>query len=287
MTERYGDSARQKSHHLNLETMLGVSSQRTAVSVTFDNLGEAAEIEQGLWPPERSTGSHPSVTEGLPWILHLLEELHLRATFFVEGINAEIYPEAVAQIARAGHEVAYHAWRHEWWGSLEPDREKRLLERGVEAFSRLGIRPRGFRPPGGDLTPYSLKMLEELDFEYCSPEGERRGTVGGVAVLPFSWALVDAYYYYEPFGRLREAHGDPEAPLPVALLRERMLSTVRSVARDGGYLCLIFHPFLALEGECQEAIRDVLGEVRRLAREGTFWCASCGELAERMLSERT
>lgn len=263
----------------------GPDGRRAAVSVTFDNLGEAAEIEQGLWPADRAVGEHPSVTEALPWILGLLDDLGLRATFFVEGINAEIYPQAVAGIASRGHEVAYHAWRHESWGALEgAEEEERILRRGPEAMERLGIRPRGFRPPGGKLNARSLELLRESGFDHCSPEGDEAIVEGGVAILPFAWPLVDAYYFYEPFGSLREAHGDSKDPLPPAKLREKTLSALNEVARNGGYLCLLFHPFLLLEEDRRGVLREVLEEIVRRDRATEIWYAPCGDVADHVLS---
>ena len=265
----------------------GLDSHRATVSLTFDNLGEAAEIEQGVWPEDRIMGAHPSVTDGLPYVLRVLDELGLRGTFFVEGINAEIYPEAIVSIAKRGHEVAYHAWRHENWGDQSPDEERRLLQRGLRAMRSLGITPAGFRPPGGRLTGSTLALLREFGLKYCSPEGETAVAEDGVAILPFGWKQVDAYYYYPPFDGLRQSHGDTGDPLPPSLLRERMLLALEAVARDGGFLCILFHPFLLMEKEHREAMRDVLEEVDRLERRGTIWCAPCRELADDMLSRKT
>lgn len=261
----------------------GPDGRRAAVSITFDNLGEAAEIEQGLWPADRPVGTHPSVTAGLPWILRLLDELGLRATFFVEGVNVEAYPEALTSIPEAGHEIAYHAWRHETWSGLGPGRERQNLERGLKAFDGLDIRPHGFRPPGGRLADSSFELLGELGFRYCSPEGGSADVTDGIATLPFQWPLIDAYYFYEPFGYLREAHGDARDPLPASLMRERLLSALATVARDGGHLCLLFHPFLSVEEEHRGVISDVLEAVRRLTEAGTVWCATCGGVAEHLL----
>ena len=94
-------------------------------------------------------GEHPSVTEALPWLLDALDACGLRATFFVEAINCELYPEAVRSIADRGHELGMHGWRHEEWGGLSVDRERAILERCVRGFGSLGGRLRGFRPPGG------------------------------------------------------------------------------------------------------------------------------------------
>ena len=73
---------------------------RTVV-LTFDNLGEAADLERGGEP----RGDHPSVTVVLPRLLDALDEHRLRVTFFVEGVNTDLYPDAVREIARRGHEL--------------------------------------------------------------------------------------------------------------------------------------------------------------------------------------
>ena len=69
------------------------------VSVTFDNLGEAADLERGIWPEDQRLGEHFTVREALPQLLSLLAGADLRATFFVEGLNGELYPEALAGCA--------------------------------------------------------------------------------------------------------------------------------------------------------------------------------------------
>jgi peptidoglycan/xylan/chitin deacetylase (PgdA/CDA1 family) len=70
----------------------GPDACRAAVSVTFDNLGEAADLERGVWPEDEPLGLHFSVKRTLPRILDTLDKLGLRTTFFVEGLNAELYP---------------------------------------------------------------------------------------------------------------------------------------------------------------------------------------------------
>src|SRR5215204_383525 len=60
----------------------GPDTCRAAVSVTFDNLGEAADLERGLWPDDEPLGRHFSVQRALPRILEKLEGLGLRSTFF-------------------------------------------------------------------------------------------------------------------------------------------------------------------------------------------------------------
>ncbi len=152
------------------------------ICLSFDNLGGIAE---GDFDP-----AHPALAVGLPRILALLERLGVRATFFVEGHAGEIFPDAVRAIARAGHEVALHAWQHEQWGALAPAEEERLLALGVDALTKLlGAPPRGFRPPGGKLTDASAELFAAHGIAWVSTaEGHTRGLAGAA----FTWRRVDA-----------------------------------------------------------------------------------------------
>jgi peptidoglycan/xylan/chitin deacetylase (PgdA/CDA1 family) len=222
------------------------------VSLTFDNLGEVADLERGRWPADAPLGRHASVTRTLPRVLELLASADVRATFFVEGLNAELYPDALRSIADAGHEVAFHGWQHEQWADLSPQEERESFERGVTALDALGLRPVGFRPPGGELTDASLGLLREYGFEYCSPLGTEVERRDGLVLLPFRWELVDALYYLPHFAALR---GSPE-PLPPERLREAIEAALEDVA------VLIFHPFL-LEDEARfDVLRWAVERVR-------------------------
>ena len=234
------------------------------VSLTFDNLGEVADLERGRWPADAPLGRHASVTRTLPRILELLASAGVRATFFVEGLNAELYPDALRSIADAGHEVAFHGWQHEQWADLSPEEERESFERGVTALDGLGLRPVGFRPPGGELTDASPGLLRECGFEYCSPVGTSVETRDGLVLLPFRWELVDALYYLPHFAALR---GSPE-PLPPERLREAIDAAIESFA------VLIFHPFLLEDDERFEVLRWAVERVRELPS------APCRELAQ-------
>ena len=256
----------------------GPDSCRAGVSVTFDNLGEAADLERGQWPENEPLGRHFSVKRTLPCILDTLEELALRATFFVEGINAELNSEALLEISNSGHELGYHGWRHEFWPNLSPSNEARLLERGVRKMDELGVRPRGFRPPGGRLTPSSPELLESLGFTHCSPAGVGIGFLGNLVVLPFEWRLIDAFYYLPRFGALRENITGSSEPLSPSHLRKTLSSALQGVVRDGGHLTLVFHPFLEEQEDRFGIMRGALEAVRDLTQDGLVWCAPCRDV---------
>jgi peptidoglycan/xylan/chitin deacetylase (PgdA/CDA1 family) len=253
------------------------------VSFTFDNLGEAADLELGLWPRGKPLGRHFSVIEVLPRLLRLLAEHQVRATFFVEGINADAYPHALEAIAAGGHELGLHAWRHERWDRLEPARERQLLERGTAALAGLGQRPLGFRPPGGRLTPATAELLNAHGYDYVSPSDDVRAG-DGLRVLPFRWPQVDAYHLY-PGPLRRRLVGDEDgnasrvparirgavfrgairagAIRGVRRLRETELTELETVARRGGQVTLVFHPFLLERRASFTALSALLARATR------------------------
>lgn len=213
-----------------------------AIVLTFDNLGEASALERGH--QAAPTGRDPSVTEALPRLLHELDRHGLTATFFVEAINCELYPDAVREIAGRGHELGHHGWSHEQWTGLSPEEERTALARGVEAFGALGLRPRGFRPPGGALTECTPALLRELGFDWCSPAGGDPHVESGLAYVPFDWELVDAYYLMDAFASLRASRGDSETAVPPPALAARLQSRLDAAT---GPHTLILHPFLMLD----------------------------------------
>jgi peptidoglycan/xylan/chitin deacetylase (PgdA/CDA1 family) len=206
------------------------------VALTFDNLGEVTALERGEWPAGAPLGHHWSVTRALPRILAALADAGVQATFFVEGLNAELYPDTLREIAAAGHEVGLHGWRHEPWAELDVASERELLTRGVEAFDVLGLRAESFRPPGGDLTAASMGLLRELGFRCVSPAGEGVVSRDGLEIRPFRWELVDAWYYMPKF----DGPDDPDA----------LRAAIRAAAGD---VTLVFHPFL-LDTEARFAV---------------------------------
>ena len=246
---------------------------RAAVSVTFDNLGEAAEQELGIATP---TGNHYSVTRALPIVLAELAEAGANATFFVEGINAETYPEALRAIVDAGHECGYHAWRHEDWVRLDEAEELDNLARGLAAMRSCGLRLSGFRPPGGQLGERTLALLRAGELSYCSPAGAGVA-IGEVVLLPFAWRHVDAYHVLPQFSALRgHLDGSEEAGGPERVA-ETLIAAVDDAVGSGDHATLVFHTWL-IEAE-RDTVRAVLRHVSESARRGDLWAARCDEVA--------
>jgi peptidoglycan/xylan/chitin deacetylase (PgdA/CDA1 family) len=274
---------------------------RGALCLSFDNLGEAAAIELGaVAPDDPGIGEHPTVTRTLPSLLEALAEHELAATFFVEGLNAELYPEALKEIAARGHEVAYHAWRHEQWGELPAAEQADNLARGIAAFEALGLRVAGMRPPGGELGAGGLDVMREAGLTYCSPAGDSSPIGGaspigastgearvedGIAMLPFRWRHVDASCVLPDLSAAREEiSGSPDPVEPAAFLAYQEREIDRLV-RDGGFATFIFHPFM-LEWLGRDRLERLLDRLAVAASESGLWVATAAEVAAHLLSHQ-
>lgn len=88
-----------------------------------------------------------------PRFLDVLDELGVRATFFVVGEHVVRHPAVIRETVRRGHELGVHGWRHDrpWRPAFARDAEE--AARTVRAVHDLtGHRPLWYRPPYGILT---------------------------------------------------------------------------------------------------------------------------------------
>lgn len=236
---------------------------RGALCLSFDNLG---------------VDEDSSAAQALPGLLKRLGERNLTATFFAEGVNAELDPGALREIGAAGHEVAYHAWRHETWGELAVTAQADNLARGVAAFTELGLEIAGMRPPGGQLGPGGVGVLREAGLTYASPAGAGAGVEEGVALLPFRWRHVDASCMLPPLGAVRrQMTGSPDPIEPDAFLAY-LETEIEALAREGGFATVVLHlPLLDwLGGSNLSSLLDKLSS-------SDVWLARCDQAAEHVL----
>ena len=83
-------------------------------------------------------------------LLKGLKKRGVKATFFLLGMQAEKFPDAVKKIAKDGHELGNHTWDHANITKLSDKDYKATLKRTNDVIEELtGKRPKLFRPPGG------------------------------------------------------------------------------------------------------------------------------------------
>ena len=112
-------------------------------------------------------GSLPSRVESTTrWLLDTLDASGVRATFFVLGWIAEQYPELVAAVRSAGHDIGSHGHDHLRAYDLTPEAFARDVRRSVSALNAAGVPSvTAFRAPEWSINDRSLWALETLAAE--------------------------------------------------------------------------------------------------------------------------
>ncbi len=177
---------------------------RCAVTFTFDFDAQTLFHSIKMDVLQTTQGEYgPRV--GIWRLLDLLDKLDIKATFFVPGLTAELYPEAAKAIADRGHELGCHGYAHEGVQNLAYHEEVELLKKTAKIIEKVsGKKPRGWRPPGGQLSANTLKILIEAGFTYIANgmaddipyHWVVKGGSRNLTALPFDWALDDATFFF-------------------------------------------------------------------------------------------
>ena len=185
------------------------------------------------------------------------------------------------EIHARGHEVAYHAWRHEQWAELSEAEQAANLDRGIAAFGRLGLEIAGLRPPGGQLGEGGIRVLREAGLAYCSPAGAGAGVSDGVALLPFEWRHLDASCVLPPLAGAREQINGSGEPIEPAAFVAWLEAEISRLGRAGGYMAIVLHPFM-LGWLGDEPLLALLDRVAMALSGDEVWVAPCAEIAGHM-----
>ncbi len=165
------------------------------------------DVEPDL-PPVLST--HMGIEEGLPFIVQVLRDYDIPATFFVLGETAALYPSEIKALAQS-HEVACHSMYHENMHALSYSEKEERVQKSTRILQELTGAVTSFRAPGhsydselGEIlanSGYTVEASASRQFFY--PYTERALTLLRVPishtpsyfypslVYPRSWA--DAY----------------------------------------------------------------------------------------------
>lgn len=179
--------------------------------------------------PKQTWQDYPSRVEGnTRRLLDLLDEHHVRATFFILGWAAERFPALIREVVARGHEPACHSYWHRLIYTLSWDQFHADTGRAKDVIEQLVGRPvRGYRAPSYSITTKSLwafEVLAELGFGYDSSVFPIRHDVYGMPRAPF-----------RPF-RIMTKSG-PLLEFPITTFR--LPGTGNLPVAGGGYLRLL------------------------------------------------
>jgi len=136
------------------------------------------DVEQDC-PPYLNTWR--GMEEGLPQLLAMLAEEHIRATFFTTGDAARRYPDAVQGIVDAGHELGCHGDTHRNFAALTADESDREIADASQSLRRFGPVV-SFRAPFLQLPARHLSLLQRHGYALDSSEGRHKRLSASVRV---------------------------------------------------------------------------------------------------------
>lgn len=265
-------------------TWLGESAALAVLS--FDVDAESAILAQG-----RRYADHAMVMThqaygplvGVPRLLRLLDDVAIKATFFVPGLTADRYPETVERIAAAGHEIGHHSYGHRSPVDLGEAGERADFERALAALDRVGVAPKGHRSALWEASWNTPALVAEYGLAYDSTlmDDDKPYLLetpkGTIAELPPHWSLDDweqyAYLPRPPIG------SNIESPTKVLDLWTNELDAMR---RHGCLFMLTNHPFLSGRPGRVETLRAL---IEHALDRGDVEFATAGQVAARVRAD--
>ena len=250
------------------------------VCLTFDHDNTSSAISRELTSPTPiSRGDFGMVASER--VLALLRKYKIETTWFIPGHTIETYPGSVADVVKAGHEIAHHGWTHRVPASLGREAEEGELERGNEAIRKLtGRYARGYRSPAWDLSPHSIGLLLKHGFVYDSslmghdylPYQARDGDVikleeplvhgpdTALVEMPISWTLDD----FPVFEYMRLQNAIQPGLMNAGLVGENWLAdfTYMREHYDWGILTYTFHPHVIGRGHRMIMLEKLIEKLR-------------------------
>ena len=108
-------------------------------------------------------GPHPRFTKQ---ILDILEEYGVTATFFIIGVNAQNYPDALKMIIDSGCEIGNQTYSHVRIDKMSDDEIETEIQKCEDTlYSLTGQRPRLFRPPEGRVPDNLLSVTQRKGYD--------------------------------------------------------------------------------------------------------------------------
>lgn len=97
------------------------------------------------------------------FVLDVLKQKGVKATFFLQGSHAQQYPDLVRRIKAEGHVIGNHSWNHANFPDLNQTRQRQEVDRTNAAIKTItGTAPKLMRFPFGNSTSYSLNYIKSI-----------------------------------------------------------------------------------------------------------------------------
>nr|WP_243734928.1 polysaccharide deacetylase family protein [Paenibacillus turpanensis] len=115
-----------------------------------------------------------------PMLLDLLKRHKVKATFFIIGRNAELYPHIIKRMHEEGHIIGIHNYTHRSNWLMQPKTVKQQIAKTAEIIHSItGAQPVFYRPPWGILNLFDFATRHHYQIVLWSVMvGDWRSRVG-------------------------------------------------------------------------------------------------------------
>jgi peptidoglycan/xylan/chitin deacetylase (PgdA/CDA1 family) len=104
---------------------------------------------------------------GAPRLLKMFERMGIKTTWFIPGHSLETFPEQMAAVARAGHEIGMHGYSHENPIAMTPAQEQQVLDKCIDLITKVcGKRPTGYVAPWWEFSNVTNELLLKRGIKY-------------------------------------------------------------------------------------------------------------------------
>ena len=191
-------------------------------------------------PPATWAGWECRVERNTDLILDILDELNVKATFFILGWVAERYPQLIKKIAAENHEIASHGYLHQRVASQNRETYRTDVRRGKALLEdQIGTAVLGYRAPSYSITrqtDWAFDELVEAGFQYDSSIFPMKHDFYGIP----DWPRFSGY----AVKRGDRWQAETVAATETASIRELPITTLKLAGKNlpiagGGYFRLL------------------------------------------------
>lgn len=100
-------------------------------------------------------------------LLKLFDRWGIKTTWFIPGHSIETFPDQMAQVAKAGHEIGIHGYSHENPIAMTREQEMAVLDKCIDLVTKLADRrPTGYVAPWWEFSTVTNELLLERQIKY-------------------------------------------------------------------------------------------------------------------------
>ena len=138
--------------------------------------------------------------QALQAALTLCQELEIAATFLFVAQEAASYPEEIAEMVRAGHEIGCHGLTHgeeEEYDQMPEEMQRSYIERATRLLEeQTGASITAFRGPRVKISSVALKVLAEYGYLTDSSVCSQRLDLLGSNLINMGWLVAPRSPYH-------------------------------------------------------------------------------------------